>query len=30
MVDNERAILCIQNLIEDLKGYNIELLIAAL
>ena len=30
MVDSDRAITCIQNLIDDLKGYNIELLISAL
>lgn len=30
MIENERAIVCIQNLIEDLKGYNIELLISSL
>lgn len=30
MVDPERTIGVIQNLIDDLKGYNIELLINAL
>lgn len=30
LIDNEKAILCIQNLIDDLKGYNIELLISTL
>jgi len=30
LIDNEKTITCIQNLIDDLKGYNIELLIFAL
>lgn len=30
LVDNDRTIACLQNLIDDLKGYNIELLIASL
>lgn len=30
LIDPERTIAVIQNLIDDLKGYNIELLISAL
>jgi len=30
VIESERTITSIQNLIDDLKGYNIELLIAAL
>ncbi len=30
IIDPERIIVCIHNLIEDLKGHNIELLIFAL
>ncbi len=30
IIDGEKTIVCIQNLIEDLKGHNIELLISVL
>lgn len=30
LVDNDKTIACLQNLIDDLKGYNIELLISSL